>query len=109
MASGSVTKTLGVVTRRVPGLRRIPVVVLVSAAEVALIARNHLMLLTPDERRRLLVLVRIGRGRRSRLTNSQRRELEALLGKLEARSLFGDAVMRLSPVRLPRRMLYGRR
>jgi hypothetical protein len=109
MAAKSVTKTLGAATRRVPGLRRVPVVALVSAAEVALLARNHLMRLTPHERHRLVGLVRAGRGRPSRLTAAQRRELEGLLDKLEARTLLGDAVSRLSPVRLPRRLVYGRR
>jgi hypothetical protein len=109
MASKSVTTSLGVATRRVPGLRRVPVVALVSAAEVALLARDHLMRLTPEERRRLVALVRAGRGRPSRLSNAQRRELAALLDKLEARALFGDAVTRLSPVPLPRRLVYGRR
>lgn len=109
MATESVTKTLGAVTRRVPGLRRVPVIVLISTAEVALLARNHLMRLTPAERRRLVTLVRIGRGGRRRLTAAQRRELEHLLDKLEARALLGDAVARLSPVRLPRRLVYGRR
>lgn len=109
MASKSVTKALGSATRRVPGLRRIPVVLLISTAEVALLARNHLMRLTPDERHRLVGLVRAGRGRRSRLTAGERRELERLLDKLEARALLGDAVTRLSPVHLPRRLVYGRR
>lgn len=102
------TRNIGRVTRRVPGLRRVPVVMLISAAQMALIARDHLMLLTPAERRRLVTLVRIGRGRRSRLTNAQQRELETLLAKLEARRLMGDAITRVSPVRLPRRILYGR-
>jgi hypothetical protein len=103
------TKTLGAATRRVPGLRRVPVVVLIAAGEVALLARDHLMRLTPEERRRLVTLVRAGRGRSSRLTSAQRRELERLLDKLEARTLLGDAVTKLSPVRLPRRLVYGRR
>ncbi len=109
MASDSVTRNIGRVTRRVPGLRRVPVVMLVTAAELALVARDHLMLLTPAERRRLVTLVRIGRGRRDRLTDAQRRELELLMGKLQARRFMGDAVTRLSPVRLPRRLVYGRR
>ena len=109
MASEKMTRSLGAATRKVPGLRRIPIVVLISAAEVALMAREHLMRLTPQERRRLFVLTREGRGRPSRLTEAERRELERLLHKLEARGLFGDAVTRLSPVPLPRRLVYGRR
>ncbi len=103
------TRNIGRVTRRVPGLRRIPVVMLISAAQVALLARDHVLLLTPAERRRLITLVRIGHGRRSNLTAAQQRELQMLLGKLESRRLMGDAITRVSPVRLPRRIIYGRR
>lgn len=109
MPRGSITHSLAAASRRVPGLRRVPVVALVGAAELALIARDHLARLTPAERRRLVVLVRTGRGRPSRLNRGERRELEALLDKLEARVLVGDAVNRLSPVPLPRRLVYGRR
>jgi hypothetical protein len=108
MPGGIVTHALGRATERVPGLRRIPVFKLLSAAEIALLARDHLGRLTPGERRRLVALVRIGRGRRSRLTPEERGELEALLVKLAPRRLLGDTVDRLSPVPLPRRILYGR-
>lgn len=104
-----IMNSLGRATRRVPGLRRVPVVKLLAAGEVALMARDHLMRLTPAERRRLVSLVRTGRGRRHRLTDAERRELEKLLEKLEARFLVGEAVDRLSPVPLPQRLLYGGR
>jgi hypothetical protein len=104
-----ITRTLGRTVERVPGFRRIPVVKLLSAGEIALLAREHLMRLTPAERRRLVVLVRVGRGRRSRLTESERDELEALLAKVQPRLLVGEAVDRLSPVPLPRRLVYGPR
>lgn len=107
--SHSVTHTLAAASRKVPGLKRIPVVALVATAEVAVLAREHLMRLTPAERRRLVALVRVAHGRPSRLDRAQRRELEALLDKLEARELVGDAVTRLSPVPLPRRLVYGKR
>ncbi len=100
--------TLGRATKRVPGLRRVPVVKLLAAAEVAMLARDHVTRLTAAERRRLVALVRLGRGRRRRLTDTERAELEALLTKLAPRELIGDAVERLSPVPLPRRLLYGR-
>jgi hypothetical protein len=109
MPSGLVIRSLAKATDRVPGLRRVPVVKLLSAAEVALLARDHVMRLSPSERRRLLTLVRIGRGRRSRLTESERDELEALVATLEPRLLVGEAVDRLSPLPLPRRLLYGSR
>ena len=103
------TRTIGSASRRVPGLRRVPVFVLVSAAQVMLITRDHLMRLKPAERRRLATLVRASHGRPSRLSASQRREFDRLVAKLEPRLLVGDAITRLSPVRLPRRMVYGRR
>lgn len=90
-----------------PGLRRIPVVKLLSAAELALLARDHLVRLSPAERRRLVVLVRVGRGRRSRLTDAEYVELEGLLAKLQPRLLVGEAINRLSPLPLPRRLVFG--
>jgi hypothetical protein len=80
---------------------------LLAAAELALLTRDHVQRLTPAERRRLMALVYVGRGRRSRLTGGERGELEHLLRKLEARLLMGHAVDRLSPVPLPRRLVYG--
>ncbi len=108
MPSGLVTHTLGRAAERIPGLRRVPLFKLLSVAEVAMLTADHLARLSPAERRRLLALVRLGRGRRSRLTDAERDELEALLIKLAPRQLMGGAVDRLSPVPLPRRLLYGR-
>lgn len=107
--SGLLNISLAKASRRVPGLRRVPVVKLLSAAELALLARDHVSRLSPSERRRLLVLVRVGHGRRSRLTGAEQAELEGLLAKLQPRMLVGAAVDRLSPVPLPRRLVYGRR
>jgi hypothetical protein len=94
---------------RAPVLRRLPVLKLLSVAEVALLARKHAMRLTPQERRRLMELVRIGRGRPSNLAERDRRELSALVAKMEPRELAGEAMDKLSPVKLPRRVVYGRR
>jgi hypothetical protein len=105
--SGLVNTTLGKASQRVPGLRRIPVIKLLAAAELGLLARDHLARLSPSERRRLVVLVRVGRGRRSRLTGAELDELEGLLGKLQPRLLMGEAIDRLSPVPLPRRLVFG--
>jgi hypothetical protein len=109
MPSGPVNRSIAKAVERVPGVRRIPVVALLSAAEVALLARDHYQRLSPAERRRLVRLVRTGRGRPSRLTARERDELEALVAKLEPRRLFGDAAGKLSPVPIPRRLRYGRR
>ncbi|MGA9856422.1 MAG: hypothetical protein WBQ18_01095 [Solirubrobacteraceae bacterium] len=107
MPSPFVLRTLAGASQRIPGVRRIPVVRLLAASEVALLARDHLRRLTPEERRRLATLVRVGRGRRSRLTEDERQEMQQLLVKLEARRLTGEAFHRLSPVPLPRRLLFG--
>lgn len=109
MPSGFVTRSLGRAAGRVPGLRRVPVLKLISIAEVAMLAREHLARLTPAERRRLVELVRIGRGRPSHLKDSDRAELAALVAKLEPRLLAGQAADRLSPVPLPRRLVHGSR
>ena len=102
------TRSIVAASHRVPGVRRLPVLRLIATAEMALIARDHLRRLSPPERRRLATLVRVGRGRRSRLTAPEQAELARLLDKLEARRLAGETVGRLSPVPLPRRLLYGR-
>ena len=109
MPNGLVNRSLGRAAERIPGIRRIPVVALLSAAEVAMLAKDHLQRLTPAERRRLVHLVSTGRGRRDRLTDRERAELEQILETLEPRRLFGDAAGKLSPLPLPRRLLYGRR
>jgi hypothetical protein len=109
MPQGYVTHTAGKVADRIPGLRRVPVVHVLTAAELALLTHDHVRRLTPAERRRLVTLVRIGHGRRSRLTASERIELEDIVDKLAPRHLVGEAVSKLSPVPLPRRLTHGRR
>jgi len=104
-----VTRSVGRAAGRVPGVRRIPVLKLLVAAELAMLARDHITRLSPYERRRLFQLVRLGRGRRRNLTDDERDELEALIAKMEPRLLIGLAMDKLSPVHLPRRVLYGPR
>ena len=108
MPSGFVNRAIGRAAGKVPGLRALPVFRLLSAAEVAMLARDHVAKLSPQERRRLVELVREGRGRSDRLGEEQAAELAALVAKLEPRRLMGDAVSSLSPVPLPARMLYGK-
>ena len=93
----------------VPGLKRLPVLKLLAAAEIALLAHDHLMRLNPDERRRLVALVRAGHGRRRNLSEAERDELATLIANLEPRLLAGAAADKLSPVPLPRRLVYGPR
>ena len=89
--------------------RGIPVVALLSAAELAKLAGGHLARLSPPERRRLLALVGKARGGSGALSESERAELAALVAKLEPRAFVGSAADRLSPLPVPKRLLYGPR
>jgi hypothetical protein len=87
-----------------------PVGRLLLAGDVAILAGRHLARLNAAERRRLASLVaRSAAPGRGGLGAAERVELAALIAKLEPRLLFGTAVRRLSPVPVPRRLLYGRR
>jgi hypothetical protein len=104
-----VTHSLVHATERIPGVRRIPLVTLLSIAELGLIARTHVQRLTPDQRRRLITLIRSARGRRHNLTSAEREEFADLVARLEPRLLAAEAVHRLSPVPVPKRLVAGRR
>ena len=103
---------LGFLARRA-AIRRfgrvLPVAQLLLAAEIALLAGRHIAKLGGGERRRLLALVRQARGRPGSLSAAERRELSDLVAKLEPRLFVGSAVKRVSPVPIPKRLLYGRR
>jgi hypothetical protein len=107
MPSGLVNSSIGLAARSIPGLKRVPMLKLLVAAEVMLLARDHVMWLSPQERRRLLQLVVLGRGRRRNLTEGERLELAMLIAKMEPRLFAGATVEKLSPLPLPRRLLYG--
>jgi hypothetical protein len=107
MAQGLVTRSLGHIATHIPGLRRLPVFKLIAIAEVGLLARDHVLRLTPPERRRLLELIRIARGRPRSLRGSDRDELTELVAKMEPRLLAGEAADRISPVPLPKRIVRG--
>jgi hypothetical protein len=109
VARSRLSKTAARAAARVPGLRRLPVVKLLAIAEIAMLAREHFGKLEPTERRRLADLLRQGRGRPSNLSGSERDELAALVAKLEPRLFAGTAADKLSPVRLPRRVVRGPR
>jgi hypothetical protein len=94
---------------RLPGLRRLPVLKLLAIAEIALLVRDHLGRLTPEERRRLVQLARKARARPSNLSADERRELQELVAKAEPRRFAGLAADKLSPFKLPRRIVEGPR
>ena len=87
--------------------RGVPVAGLLSAAGVARLAGDHVAKLDTGERRRLLRLIAKLRGGSGSLRDSERRELAALVGKLEARAFAGSALAQFSPVPLPKRLLHG--
>lgn len=89
--------------------RGVPVVALLGAAEVAKLAKRHLTMLGPQERRRLLALVAKARGGAGALSEAERTEFGTLVAKLEPRAFVGSAADRFSPVPVPKRLLYGRR
>ena len=89
--------------------RGVPIARVLLAAEVALMAGRHLGRLDRKERRRLLTLLVTARGRPRSLTVAQRAELNVLVARLAPRLFLGTALRRLSPVPLPKRLLYGRR
>jgi hypothetical protein len=93
---------------RIPGLRRLPILKVLAIGEIALLARSHFQKLEPDERRRLVELLRAGRGRPSRLSAAERDELTRLVAKAEPRLFAGSVADKLSPVPLPRRAVRGR-
>jgi len=86
-----------------------PVVGMLLAANVAAMAWTHLAKLSDAQRRRLLALLWKTRGRPGSLTLSERDELGALVATLEPRLFLGSAAKRLSPVPVPKRLLYGPR
>src|SRR3954447_18417070 len=106
---GAATQALVHGASRVPGLKRVPMLKMLAIAEIALAARAHAVRLTADERRRLVALVRTGRGRPSRLTEAERAELRELVAKAEPRLSAGTVAGALSPAPLPRRVVHGPR
>ena len=105
---GAITnRTIAAAAGRVPGLRRLPMLKLLAIAEIALLFREHFEKLDPSDRRRLVALVRTGRGRARNLTDAERMELAMLVAKAQPRLFAGRAADKLSPVRLPRRVVRG--
>jgi hypothetical protein len=109
MFRGAATRAIAHGVSRVPGLKRLPVLKLIAIGEIALLARTHVTKLTGAERRRLIELVREGRGRPSKLSAADREELGQLVSKAEPRLFAGEVADKLSPVPLPRRVVRGPR
>jgi hypothetical protein len=102
----------GLLLKGVP-LRRFangfPIVGVLLAAEIAAMAWRHLAMLNGAQRRRLLALLGQARGRPGSLSHSERDELRALIATLQPRLFLGSATRRLSPLPVPKRVLFGPR
>ena len=85
-------------------LSRLPFFKFLAIAQVALLAGRHYRHLDAAERRRLATLVRKGFA----ATPAERRELRALVDKIDLRGLAGGAASRLSPLPLPKRFTGAR-
>jgi hypothetical protein len=76
-------------------LRTVPAARLIFLGELLLLAREHLAKLEPHERRRIVELVRRGRGRPRNLSDRDRRELARLVEKAEPREFARTAMKRV--------------
>lgn len=79
------------ILKKIPVVRRLPVARLIILAEIAILAGEHVGRLDARERRRVLELLRRGRGRPSNLSQRERAELAMLVAKAEPK-LFARAV-----------------
>ena len=80
-------------------LKKMPLFRLLAIGKTALLARRHLRRLDADDRQRLLMLLRKGRGMRA----GERDELRRILAKLGPAEFAYATANAFSPVRLPRR------
>jgi hypothetical protein len=80
-------------------VRALPAARLIVLGELLLLAREHLHKLEPQERRRVMELVRRGRGRPRNLSERERKELARLVEKAEPREFLGNAAKRVVGVR----------
>jgi hypothetical protein len=94
MSGHLVSRTL----TRVRVLRKLPLVRVVAVAEVVILANEHVHKLEPQERRRLIELVKRGRARPSHLSARERRELTALLAKAEPKQFVSRAMEKITGV-----------
>ena len=89
--------------------RTVPLGPMLLAGQIVFMAGQHLARLDRAERHRLAVLLRKSRGRPGSLSDAEREELYVLLASLEPRLFLGSTLRRLSPMPIPKRLLYGPR
>ena len=80
--------------------KRLPIFKVLAVAEIAMLARRHVQLLEPEDRRRFADLVKRGRH----LSDAEKDELRAITMRLEPRAFAGAAADSLSPIPLPRKL-----
>lgn len=80
-------------------MRRLPVARLIALGELALLAREHAMRLDPQERHRVVELLRHAHGRPSKLSARERRELGKLVAKAEPQLFARAAAVKLRPMK----------
>lgn len=85
--------------------RMFPLARILLVGELAVLAGRHVARLQPDERARLLALMREAHGRPSSLAELERDELVELVARMEPQAFIGTAVGRLSPIWVPRRLV----
>ncbi len=98
---GLYTQLAGRALQRVPGLRMLPVVRLIMAAEVLAIGKHHFDRITPEERGQLLRLVAKAKGRPKNLSEADQLDLTKIVEKLEPRLFLAEATDRISPIGVP--------
>jgi hypothetical protein len=91
------------IARRIPGVRRIPIMWVLTIAEAVVATRRHWAGLDPHTRRRLRQLVMKSGGRPSNLTAAEKQELRSLVGRLNLTKLGRDLAAVASPLRGGRR------
>jgi hypothetical protein len=101
------TKAIARTAEKIPGIKEIPVVILIEVAEIVLLAYDHVRRLEPEERRRVFQLLRKARGRPSNLSQRERTEFARLAAKAQPRLFLGLVAEKLSPVPLPKRLVHG--
>jgi hypothetical protein len=80
-------------------LRKLPAARLIVLGELLLLANEHLHKLDPQERHKVLELVRRGHGRPRNLSERDRRELARLMEKAEPREFVKTAAKRMVGIR----------
>ena len=81
--------------------KKVPIARMLILAELIVLVREHMVKLEAHERRRLLELIRKGRGRPSNLSDRERRELSALLAKAEPRAFVNLAAQKVTGFPVP--------